>query len=151
MYTPKTLIWNDTLTTGDKELDAQHKYLFDIFNDLGRAIERGLGAKVVTMVLDVLKYYAEWHFNKEENCMERYRCPIAGKNKKAHSAFIKKFNEYQKEYETTDASNELAIKIHEYLSEWIMGHILVVDGELYPCIHGKPKPGKETPSPPPLW
>jgi hemerythrin len=74
--------------------------------------------------------------------MEAYHCPAAGKNKKAHAVFITKFDAYQAEFDQTGASVELALKIHEEISDWLVNHILMVDGELYPCILHSQKPIK---------
>jgi hemerythrin len=139
MYKPRKLAWDDALTTGDVEIDAQHKFLIDTFNDLGDAIQNGAGMGSINKILGVLKFYSGWHFGKEEDCMEQYRCPVAEINKKAHMVFIEKSINYQREYELSGDSDELALKIHSELSDWIVNHILAVDGKLYPCIHNKPK------------
>lgn len=140
MYAPKQLFWDYTLTTGDVELDNQHKYLIDTLNKLGTAIADNHGRENITRILGILKFYADWHFRKEEDCMESYRCPAAEKNKKAHEAFLQRFDKFHKEYTESGGTNELALKIHESITDWIVNHILAVDSELYPCIHKKPKP-----------
>lgn len=140
MYTPKPLAWDPSLTTGDVTLDNQHKYLIETLNKLGSAIEDNYGRENITRILAMLKFYADWHFGKEEECMILYECPAAEKNKKTHSAFIQKFNKHHDEYIESGGTDELALKIHETISDWIISHILVVDSELYSCIHKKPKP-----------
>ncbi|MBI5825407.1 MAG: hemerythrin family protein [Chloroflexi bacterium] len=143
MYTPKRLEWENALSTGDETLDNQHKYLVDTLNKLGDAINEGYGNKNIARILGILRFYSGWHFGKEEDCMETYRCPAAGKNKKAHAVFIEKFDKFHDEFTSSGGSNELALKIHEEITDWIVNHILIVDGELYPCIHHKPKPTTE--------
>lgn len=140
MYTPKPLSWNISLTTGDTSLDNQHRYLIETLNKLGSAIEDNYGRENITRILAMLKFYADWHFGKEEECMTLYECPAAEKNTKAHRAFIQKFDKYYGEYLEVGGTDELALKIHESISDWIVSHILVVDSELYPCIHKRPKP-----------
>jgi len=142
MYNPRKLAWDEALTTGDMEIDNQHKFLIDTFNDLGDAIQHGSGMGSISKILGVLRHYADWHFAKEEDCMESYHCPAAQVNKIAHEVFIEKTSRYQKEYELSGSSNELALHIHTELSDWIVNHILAVDGQLYACIHNKPKPLK---------
>jgi len=132
MYTPKELYWRDEMTTGVVELDAQHKYLIDTFNDLGHSIGRGYDPQDINKVLKMMKFYVEWHFGKEEECMARYHCPVAKKNSKAHAVFTQKLRTYQKEFEQSGGSPELAVKIHQELADWIFNHILVVDTQLYP-------------------
>jgi hemerythrin len=140
MYTPKQLSWVEELTTGNESLDNQHKYLVETLNRLGSAITNGSGKENILKILDTLSFYAGWHFGKEEECMDKYHCPAAEMNKKAHAAFIEKFDKYLKEYMDSGGSDELALKIHESISDWIVNHILSIDGQLYPCIHHKPKP-----------
>jgi len=141
MYTPRMLEWDDALTTGDMEIDAQHRYLIDVFNDLGRTIEENQHSKEdIERVLGVMSFYAGWHFGREEDCFAKYNCPAADKNVKAHAVFIEKLSTYRSEIEQTNDFKELALKLHEELSDWIVNHILAVDGQLYPCIHNRPKP-----------
>jgi hemerythrin len=142
MYIPKPLVWDDALNTGENSIDNQHKYLVDTLNKLGTAINENHGAEELSRILGILRFYSGWHFGKEEDCMEAYHCPAAGKNKKAHAVFITKFDSYQAEFDQTGGSVELALKIHEEISDWIVNHILMVDGELYPCIHNHQKPIK---------
>ena len=139
MYTPKRLVWDDGMSTGDDEIDDQHKYLINFFNDLAKSITREYALDDIGKVLKVLKFYAAWHFGKEEICMEQYHCPAAEKNLKAHTVFLQKFRGYQEEYEKSGGSMELALKIHDELSDWIVNHIMIVDKQLYPCIHKAPQ------------
>ena len=133
MYLPKELYWRDEMTTGIVELDAQHKYLIDTFNDLGHSITGRYDAEDINKVLKMMKFFVEMHFSKEEECMERYHCPFAEKNVKAHAVFTQKLRGYQKEFEQTGGSLELAIKIHQELTDWIVNHILAVDTKLLGC------------------
>ena len=134
MYTPRRLIWREEMTTGVIELDAQHKYLIDIFNDLGYSIQKKYDPDDVGKVLRVMKYYAEWHFAREEECMARFHCPAAEKNTKAHAVFVGMLRQHQKDFEQSGGSTELATKLHEELSDWIVSHIMVVDTQLAPCV-----------------
>jgi hemerythrin len=135
MYSPKKLYWEDGLKTGDPNIDFQHKYLFDTFNKLGDAIIRDQGKDNINTIIERLKFYAEWHFGKEEKCMDDHQCPIAEKNKSAHAFFLDMLNKYYEEYNQAGGSTELAIKIHETLSDWFLNHVLKTDTNLYPCIH----------------
>lgn len=120
------------MTTGVAEIDAQHKYLVDFINDLGYSIRKKYSPQDILKVLQVLKFYAEQHFGKEETCMEHYHCPAAGKNQKAHKVFAEKLREYQNEYETSGGSNDLAVRIHADLVDWTVNHIMTIDTQLFP-------------------
>lgn len=143
MYTPKPLQWDDALSTGDETLDNQHKYLVETLNSLGEAINEGHGVDMIARILGRLRFYAGWHFGREEECFETYHCPAAEKNKKAHEGFITKFDNIHETFREAGGSVELALTIHQEISDWIVNHIMTVDGELYPCIHLHPKPAKK--------
>ncbi|MFN8401733.1 MAG: hemerythrin family protein [Anaerolineales bacterium] len=140
MYTPKPLQWDDALSTGNETIDEQHKYLIETMNNLGDAVIQGHGIDAIARILGRLRFYAGWHFGREEECFETYHCPAAEKNKKAHAVFVEKFDKYQDKFRESGGSIELALKVHEEIADWIVNHIMIVDGELYPCIHNHPKP-----------
>ncbi len=141
MYTPKILEWDDSLSTGDNTTDEQHKYLIETLNSLGTAILEGNGPEITTRIIGRLRFYAGWHFEREEECFEKYKCPAASMNKNAHAVFIEKFDRYNDKFRETGRSMELALSLHKEISDWVVNHIMRVDGELYSCIHHIPKPG----------
>lgn len=143
MYTPKPLQWDDALSTGDETLDNQHKYLVETLNTLGEAINKGHSVDIIGRILGRLRFYAGWHFGREEECFETYHCPAAEKNKQAHTIFIEKFDQIYENFHEASGSSEFALKIHEEISDWIVNHIMKVDGELYPCIRLHPKSNKK--------
>ena len=137
MYSPKKLYWEDGMKTGDPNLDFQHKYLFETFNKLADAISSGQEEEAINTILNRLKFYAEWHFEKEEDCMQQHKCPAAETNKKAHAIFLDLFTMYYEDYKEAGGSIELATKIHDTLSNWLLNHVAGVDARLYPYIHQK--------------
>jgi len=64
--------------------------------------------------------------------MARHHCPVAGINQKEHAIFVEKLQDYQKEYEQSGGSGELAVKIHQALTDWTVNHIMTVDVQMYP-------------------
>ena len=127
--------WNDELNTGERSIDLQHKYLVQSVDELGAAIEGGNAKMVIGEILVVMQYYTEWHFEQEEKCMHEYQCPIAETNKKAHTHFIELFEKYRKEYREQGATNELARRIYNDLTDWLVSHILKVDKQIGTCLH----------------
>jgi hemerythrin len=137
MYTPQKLYWEDKFSTGDENLDFQHKYIFETFNKLGDAIAQDQGMESISAILNRLKFYADWHFAKEEERMEHYNCPAAKSNKEQHAAFMEMFGAYYDELLKTGGSQELIIRVYESLADWLTKHILVVDTSLRASIHKK--------------
>ena len=122
--------WTDALSTGNRAIDVQHKYLVDIINELAEAIETGQAAQSVKRILHVLQYYTEWHFEREELCMERTKCPMAEKNKCAHKEFIETFVKFRDEYTQSGGSEDIALRMYKTLTEWLVKHIQGIDSSL---------------------
>lgn len=127
--------WDESLATGVRAIDVQHKFLVDVINELAEAIEGGQAASTVRKILNLLKYYAEWHFGREELCMERYRCPVAEVNKLAHARFMETFGGFQEEYRSAGGSEEIALRMYTELTSWLVHHIQGVDRQVGTCVH----------------
>ncbi|MGK7942937.1 MAG: bacteriohemerythrin [Microcystaceae cyanobacterium] len=127
--------WNDSFSTGQPSIDAQHKELFYAVNDLADAVEQGKGETAIKKLIIFMGYYAEWHFGREEKCMATHQCPFAEANQAAHQQFLQTFQSLSQELKEKGATNEFAIRIHGILSEWLINHILNVDAKLKPCVH----------------
>ena len=132
------LQWSDALNTGNRAIDVQHKYLVDIINELAEAIESGSATQNIKKIIHLLQYYTEWHFGREELCMDRFQCPVAAANKAAHCIFIETFLAFRKEYETSGGSEDIAMRMYKTLTDWLVNHIMKVDGQIGPCMHNHP-------------
>ena len=119
--------WTEALSTGNRAIDVQHKYLIDIINDLAEAIENNRGGVALKKIIHLLQYYTEWHFCREEECMERLNCPTACANKEAHAKFLQVVVDFKKEFQETGGSNELALKMYKVLTGWLVTHIQGID------------------------
>ena len=122
--------WSDALNTGVPAIDVQHKELIRAFNDLADAIEQNKGAPAVKKLLAFLKYYAEWHFGREEKCAADCQCPISDVNKKAHQHFYEAFGKLHEQYHQSESSDEIACQVHKELSDWIVNHVMKIDKQI---------------------
>lgn len=126
--------WNDSLSTGVRMIDVQHKELIVAVNDLGEAIDQGHGATTIKKLLVFLKYYAEWHFEHEEKCAHQHQCPIAAVNQQAHAVFIERFGQLSEQLRQTDVSEEFARQVYDELTQWLVSHILKIDTQIGACV-----------------
>ena len=131
MDTPQKIPWSDSLSTGARAVDIQHKFLIELINHLAEAITEGKGKTTIGKILLEIKYYTEWHFAREELFMDRYKCPAAEVNKRAHAGFIQTFESFQREFKETGGSDELARRAYTELTNWLVNHIMKVDKQLY--------------------
>ncbi len=132
------IAWDDSLCSGHRAIDVQHKYLLDIINELAEAIENGKAAMSVKTILNLLKYYTEWHFEREELCMDRHQCPAGEANKKAHGHFLETFVAFENEYRQSGGSDDIALRMYRELTAWLVNHIKGIDGQMADCVHHGP-------------
>jgi hemerythrin len=129
------IIWDEeTMSTGMPMIDAQHKMLFQKFNEFSTAISGNLALKNAGELLDFLQFYAVWHFGQEENCMNEYKCPVAAQNKQAHAEFIQKFSHFYTEWQTGTMTPKLMSETHAELEAWLLKHVAHVDTQLRSCV-----------------
>jgi hemerythrin len=130
------LTWDDSMSTGLPQIDAQHKEIIEKYNELSAALTHGSGAGRVAAgeLLDFLQFYSVWHFEREERCMEEYRCPAAELNKQAHAQFIEMFGSFYERWQESSMDPELVQTTYAELGRWIASHIMSVDTALLPCV-----------------
>ncbi len=121
--------WSDAIATGHLATDIQHKMLIDIINELAEAIETNQTDLKMRRILNLLQYYTEWHFEREELCMERVKCPMGERNKAAHCVFMEKLKQFRADYKIKP-SHEFARKLYQELVDWLVHHIQGVDANL---------------------
>ena len=131
--------WSAEYSTGVQRLDRQHKMLFKMSEDFRAALDEGRGEQVYGVLLKSLAAYARGHFGFEEECMHRYRCPAAEKNRLAHAQFIEIVAEFQQRYAVRRFERSDAQRLVEFLDQWLVDHICCIDAQLKPYV--KPPQG----------
>jgi len=130
--------WNERFLTGSSMLDQQHQMLINNINHLEDMLmttnPTRAECEFIIHLVEFLESYADTHFNMEEECMERYRCPAHKKNKDAHEQFRTFFKQFKERYQAEGFRREILLELYKTLSEWIEAHILQVDTRLRPCI-----------------
>ncbi len=129
------ITWDDSMSTGVQIIDAQHKMLFQKFNEFSEAISGITSREAAGELLDFLQFYATWHFGQEENCMNKYKCPAAAENKKAHAEFVRTFGQFYTQWQTNIMTPELVHSAYLTLEKWLIQHVAQVDTRLRPCVN----------------
>ena len=127
--------WKDAYATGVQRLDEQHMMIFNTADDFRTALDEGVGESVYPTLLDFLFAYCEGHFRFEEGCMEEHRCPVAQKNKAAHTMFLATFRDYRLRYETRGYQAEDARALIDKVDRWLDEHICRIDVHLKKCVN----------------
>lgn len=119
--------WSEAYATGVAAIDDQHKMIFKMAEDFRAALDEGRGQRVYDGFLASLDLYARTHFRFEEDCMERYRCPIAQKNKQAHTKFVEMLGRFQHRYTADGFDRGDARDFVNIIDEWLADHICRID------------------------
>ena len=118
---------NDCLI-GVPEIDDEHKRLFELIGEVDAAIKTDMDSVLTAMaLLNELKQYAITHFAHEEAYMESIKDPELPRQQKEHQAFVDKVNSYRFSDITDETARVLVLELLDYLSKWLMSHILGSD------------------------
>ena len=126
--------WKDEYATGISQIDEQHKSIFRMAEDFESALDEGGGERVYDILLDALEGYCKGHFQFEERCMEKYQCPVAHKNKEAHSVFLETLRDYQQRYAASGYLDAAARELVNTVNRWLDEHICHIDDHLRNCV-----------------
>ncbi|MBV7276633.1 hemerythrin family protein [Clostridium sp. PL3] len=123
------LRWRSSFSCNIKEIDNQHKRLFEISSKLN--ILAPISSKIdfkdeIVEVINELKEYAIYHFDYEEKMMQKFNFEDFEKHRLQHNAFVKRVLELEQEHLKFNRS-QTVISIIDFLTGWITAHILKTD------------------------
>ncbi len=127
--------WNDKFNINIKEVDAQHKKLVIMINELHDAMKAGRGSDVTGKILSGLIQYVGTHFATEERLMSAHNYPGYQAHKAEHQKFSQKASELQKEFQK--GVPVLTVELFSFLKDWLQVHILNADKKFGPFLNNK--------------
>lgn len=118
--------WNDAVySINVKEFDDHHKKLVTMINDLHEKMIQGRGKEIILPVVEELKKYTIYHFNTEEQCMQKKLYPDFTKHKNEHDKFTANVNEFNKKL--VEGDFKVTVQTYSFLKDWLLNHILNSD------------------------
>lgn len=130
------LSWNDNLSVGVATLDADHKKLVGMINELFDAMKAGHGREALGKILDNLVDYTKIHFAREENFFAKTGYPQAVVHKQLHDDLARQVLEVQKKYQA-GAPGALSLEVMNFLKNWLLTHIQGEDKRYGPYLNSK--------------
>lgn len=126
------ITWDASFSVNVREIDDQHRKLFDIFNRLlsgmGTQDRDFIGGAIGEMV-----DYSKYHFSTEERYMELFRYPQYAKHKKEYDDSIAKVEDFVKKWNEKKAT--LSLDVMFFLENWIRDPTQGADKELGPFLN----------------
>ena len=117
--------WKEEFNIGIKEIDIQHRGLFDLINKLSNADRIQSDGKYFYMTFSKLIEYAGLHFSTEERYMSEAGYPGLEEHRREHLKFLSELSKLESRLE--NRTNNIEKEILSYLKTWYSSHILGED------------------------
>ncbi|MFJ3050985.1 bacteriohemerythrin [Pseudomonas nitroreducens] len=113
------LVWQADLDTGIGVIDAQHKRIVEMINQLHEAQAHHDRAMLGSVIEELVDYTIS-HFAFEETLLEDSGYQFTRAHKKVHELFIKRVSDYRQRF---DAGEDVAEELKGLLGRWLFNHI----------------------------
>lgn len=120
------LNWTPIYSVNVKELDDQHKVIFDVVNKVHSIPEKKLNKDEAMKIIEDLIKYGNIHLATEEKYFEEFNYPDAKLHISEHRKYIKQMLDFKEEIEVL-ANDDLYDKVSMFLRDWWINHIQHVD------------------------
>lgn len=122
------MTWGPMLMVGYGDIDAQHKRLVELVNQLDDAMRAGHGRDVVGGVLNELIRYTVHHFAFEEKLMDQFGIASAAAHKAEHKKLVADVSAFKTKFDAGSAA--VTTELMTFLRNWLSNHILKTDKAL---------------------
>ena len=115
-------------------IDEEHKQLFQYADEAYELLHDEYTPDKydrIDIILEKLRDYTVKHFTDEEQYMESINYKKLFTQKIQHQEFIQKLDEFMEHHnDEAEDQDEQIMEILKYLTEWLVNHILYVDGQI---------------------
>ncbi len=124
----RRMIWKKECRMGNDDIDAQHRLLYAIANEL-LEIDNPINQEPeIKYLLRHLKDYIDTHFKFEEQFMDKHNYPNILDHKQKHNKII---NEMKEALLNSKTLYQVKDNLENLLIDWIQAHILIEDKRLF--------------------
>jgi len=117
----RSLKWDESWTTNVQQFDEDHKHLIVLYNDLFTACFAGQGPVVLVELIEKLIAYAQDHFGREDELLERYDFPGAQEHFQEHEKLLQHLYEIRDDL-NGDVTHSISNETLDFLTYWIVTH-----------------------------
>jgi hemerythrin-like metal-binding protein len=117
-----TAIWKPEYSVGHKEIDDQHKYLFELWILLDSIKNQKDNRRSLAQALLSLFDYVGVHFENEEKYLKDH--PQFDAHKKVHADFITQTQSFMDQFQKENLDTQSVV---DYLRNWLIDHIVAMD------------------------
>jgi len=124
--------WKEEYSVKNKEIDQQHKRLFDMINQLYDSLMSNDRDDILEQIISDLMDYTFVHFKSEENYFAKLEYEEATSHIVEHQYFLKEAEKFRNVYQSQDS--KLIQEVISFLQEWITNHIMQTDKKYMNCV-----------------
>jgi hemerythrin len=117
--------WRNEYSVQIGSVDAQHRMLFAIANELYASMTAGQSKVAMGRILDRLVQYTKMHFAHEERLLESHHYPEFSAHKAQHDALTAKVLQFQQDFSQGKVS--MSVQLLQFLKNWLENHIKGTD------------------------
>lgn len=127
--------WRNEFSVQIGSVDAQHKMLFGLANELYTAMTAGRSKASLARILDRLVQYTKVHFAHEERLMQLHGYPAFQAHKAEHDALTSKVLQFQQDF--AGGRVNMSVQLLQFLRDWLERHIQGSDRRYSPFLREK--------------
>lgn len=124
--------WKDRYNINFREIDAQHRGLLDLLNELSDHFDGRRHPDTVAHIFSALGDYAETHFSSEERYMQAAGYPRLAQHRQEHTAFVSRVRDLSQAYDPGDT--RVVEETWNFLKDWYLTHIIKTDQDYVPFL-----------------
>lgn len=113
--------WDDSMNVGIEGIDADHKGLVELFNELYAILIRQESKEVMGNALGMLVKHTIEHFKCEEEYFEKMHYPDAEKHKEEHQGLADRILDIQEQH--NDGELLISVELLNFFKDWLLDHI----------------------------
>ncbi|MBF0338944.1 MAG: hemerythrin family protein [Nitrospirae bacterium] len=130
--------WDESLATGVKEIDKEHKEIIARINKLISMTDKEKELEI-DKTLRFLGGYVIDHFAHEEEYMIKYQYPEYDEHKGEHIRFLKSYSSLKKLFDSEGSSALIINATEKQAVEWLVKHIQQIDKKMAFFLQSKMK------------
>jgi len=117
--------WCDDYSVKVASIDAQHKKLVGMLNELHEGMTNGSGNERLGALLENLVGYTVQHFAYEEQLFALHKYPLSAAHTEEHQRLVTQVGEFKQKFDSGQAN--INMQLMKFLKDWLIKHILGSD------------------------
>ena len=118
------LEWRDSFSVGVAALDADHRQLIQLINELYQARQEDRDARAVRSIIGRLQVHMRDHFAREEAVMEKIGYDGLIEHRQHHQQTVLRIDQF------SDSADDLPLQVLEFMKAWFINHVVCGDIKL---------------------